>query len=282
MKSLLLCVPFVIATVLAGNLMWMEDGSATSFDSAVEQNVGFTRPDQYAYRYRSVNKFSGKGGHITIRMKMSNLQPGTISAFYIRTHLPDIGESDGHDEADLEFGGGRNSRQVWTAIYEGGPQRCGWTYDLPFDVTEDYHYYTIAWESKNDVSVVELFVDGCFLTQMCVKGAFEDFYALVTGWIRGRDAPAPQGEFCWLGRLHDGSDGRDMSAAFQVVDSSADVTGAKPNTKPYKYSRKCTIGSRSTSMGFVEHQDPGSCSPTTPQDCSCKAQNIPWTNRRPL
>lgn len=272
MKShLFIFTLFLLSVFTLAQQEWVDDltGQQVRGGAALRQISTFNTASETTFRVRSANKFSGERGHMSMRLTMNNLGPGMVSSFYMRSTMENNGRQ---DEIDFEFGGGRNTSQVWLAVHKNGDDQCPWAYDLPFDVTESPHIYTIVWRynQQRDSTDVVWLIDGCMIKSECVKGKFADMYAVVSGWTAG---PKPD-EFlvCWMGRLPEG-EAKEQRTEWEVISSSSDSAGQGVATQGEGQCKaQCRLGSEAQNPSTMMTTEPALCRPWQKKRCTqCQA-----------
>lgn len=252
-----------------GTQTWFDDRTQRVIPNPHEpQTSSFTR-EQYTFLERSQNKFSGERGSVTVKMNFDRVQPGVVVSFYMRSTMENTKQQ---DEIDFEWGGGRSANQVWLTMHKDGVDMCPWSFDLPFDVTQGDHYYTIQWrytETSTGTGYTDVawFADGCMIRNECVDGKMADMYAVVSGWAN--DGTNPD-FYCWMG------DTSQFNAAsvtqWQVVDTTADVTGATVKTtgdEKVGVSRTCRLGGVSELPSTFQATEPERCQAWERKLCGC-------------
>ncbi|KAF4372500.1 hypothetical protein CsatB_012775 [Cannabis sativa] len=132
------------------DIMWSEDHFTTSTDGQIwhlsldnETGCGFQTKQKYRFGWFSM-KLKLVGGD----------SAGVVTAYYMCT---ENGAGPERDEVDFEFLGNRTGQPylIQTNIYKNGTGNREMRHELWFDPTEEFHTYSVLWNSHQIVFFVD-------------------------------------------------------------------------------------------------------------------------------
>ncbi|CAK9161379.1 unnamed protein product [Ilex paraguariensis] len=152
----------VLLAITVGLVLFVGSVSSSKFDQLFQPRWA---QDHFAYEGEllkmKLDNFSGAGfsskskymfGKVTIQIKLvEGDSAGTVTAFYMSSDGPN------HNEFDFEFLGNTTGEPylVQTNVYVNGVGNREQRLNLWFDPTKDFHYYSILWNQRQVVFLVD-------------------------------------------------------------------------------------------------------------------------------